>query len=242
MIEVYKKPCPVDILAIGVHPDDIELSCSGTVLKHLEQGYTVGIADLTQGELGTRGNATLRLEESALAAQVQGVAFRVNLGMQDGFFAVDNEHLLSIIKLIRLTTPSIILANAVEDRHPDHGRASELVKRAFFYAGLAKIETGDLAHHRSKFLYKYIQDKNLTPDLCVDVTSTVEKKMEAIACFKSQFYTADDKGPATPISSKEFMEFIRAKMAVFGRNISVPYAEGFNVHRTPGCDDLFKLI
>ena len=242
MIKVYKNICPVDILAIGVHPDDIELSCSGTVLKHIEKGYSVGLADLTRGELGTRGNAQLRLKESAMAAEVQDVSFRVNLAMKDGFFAVDNDHILEIVKLIRISTPKIILANAVDDRHPDHGRASELVKRAFFYSGLSKIVTLEGPHHRASHLYKYIQDKNLTPDLCVDVSSTVDKKMEAIACFKSQFYSGDGTGPVTPISTKEFMDFILAKMRVFGRNINVSYAEGFNVHRTMGSDDLFKLL
>lgn len=235
----------LDILAIGVHPDDVELSCAGTILKHVALGKKCGILDLTQGELGTRGSAELRLVEATNAAKILGVAVRDNLKMADGFFKNDKEHQLEVIKKIRQYQPEIILCNAVSDRHPDHGRASQLVSDACFYSGLMKIETelngAKQQSWRPKAVYHYIQDRSLKPDFVVDVTAFADKKMEAIQAFSSQFYDPNSKEPVTPISVKNFLEFIKGKMAVLGRDIGVDYAEGFTVERTMGVNDLFDI-
>lgn len=235
----------IDILAIGIHPDDVELSCAGTVLKHIAAGYSVGILDLTKGELGTRGNGDLRLKEADVAAKILGVQFRENLGMEDGFFKNDKNNLYLLIEKIRQHRPKIVLCNAVADRHPDHGRASEMVSEACFYSGLAKIETVFEKEfqlpHRPNAVYHYIQDRNLKPDLVIDITPFVDKKIEAIMAFSSQFFDPKSSEPSTPISSPEFMETIKAKMRVFGRDIQVEFAEGFTVERTIGVDDLLKL-
>jgi bacillithiol biosynthesis deacetylase BshB1 len=243
MIEIYQKLSPVDILAFGVHPDDVELSCSATLLKHIDLGYKVGVVDLTKGELGSRGSAKIRMKEAANAAEILGVSFRANLEMRDGFFENNEINLRKIIKVIRQTKPKIILANALDDRHADHGRAAKLVADAFFYSGLRRIRTGQIAEYRAERLYHYIQDKHLTPDICVDVSGYWEKKQQSILAFSTQFFTGEETDqPATPISSKAFMEFIESKMRVFGRSIGVDMAEGFNANRTVGADDLVKLI
>lgn len=235
----------VDILAIGIHPDDVELSCAGTLLKHIAAGYTVGIIDLSKGELGTRGNAELRLKEAEAAAKILGVKFRENLEMEDGFFCNDRVNLYKLVEKIREHRPEIVICNAVSDRHPDHGRAAKMVSEACFYSGLAKIETGHAKEmqqpYRPKAVYHYIQDRQLKADLVVDVTSFVEKKMEAIQAFSSQFFDPESKEPSTPISSPEFLEQVKAKMRVFGRDIQVEFAEGFTVERTIGVEDLLKL-
>lgn len=235
----------VDILAIGIHPDDVELSCAGTLLKHIAAGYTVGILDLTHGELGTRGSGELRLKEAAKAAKILGVQFRENLGLEDGFFKNDKEGQFKIIEKIRQYKPKIVICNAVADRHPDHGRASQLVSEACFYSGLAKIETAFEKEfqlpHRPKAVYHYIQDRQLKADLVVDVTPFIDKKIEAIMAFSSQFFDPNSKEPATPISSPDFMEMVKAKMRVFGRDIQVEFAEGFTVERTIGVEDLISL-
>lgn len=233
---------PVDILAVGVHPDDIELSCAGTILNQIDKGQSVGIADLTQGELGSRGSATTRIEESKNAAEILGVDFRVNLMMRDGFFSIDERHIMRLVELIRRCKPSIILANAVDDRHPDHGRASQLVRQAFFYSGLRRIAILGTTAHRAKALYYYIQDKQLEPEFCVDVTPHIETKMRSISAFSTQFNVDKNETVQTPISSGKFTEFIKAKMQVFGRSIGVDYAEGFNTQRTLGVDDLTSLL
>jgi len=232
----------VDILAIGVHPDDIELSCSGTLLSHKNMGMTVGVADLTQGELGSRGSASIRINESAAAAHILGLDFRVNLEMRDGFFEIDQRHVLRIAELIRRCRPKTVLANSIDDRHPDHGRAAELVRQAFFYSGLRRIEIGDTQAYRAEALYHYIQDKHLTPDFCVDVSPYVDIKLNAIKSFETQFNVDKSEKIQTPISSKSFIEFIESKMKVFGRSIGVEYAEGYKVHRTIGVDNLNSLI
>lgn len=236
----------IDILAIGVHPDDVELSCSGTLLKHIAAGYTAGILDLTQGELGTRGNAELRLKEAETAAKILGVQFRENLGMADGFFVNDKAHQLKLIEKIREHRPKIVLCNAVSDRHPDHGRAAQLVSEACFYSGLMKIETGFQGKlqevWRPKAIYHYNQDRLLKPDLIVDVTPFVEKKLESIKAFSSQFFDPNSTEPASPISSKEFLDSVQGKMRTWGREIQVEYAEAFTVERTIGVDDLLSLI
>lgn len=239
----------VDILAIGVHPDDIELACSGTLLKHLAMGKTVGLLDLTSGELGTRGSGPLRIKEAAASAKMMGASFRKNLLMADGFFQYSKENILKIIPTIRECQPEIILANALSDRHPDHGRAAKLVADACFYSGLMRIETKDSDGNnqerwRPKALYHYIQDRALTPDLVVDIKDHIERKFELILAFKSQFFMAneEDKELSTPISGQDFLDYIRAEARVFGRPAGLEYAEGFNVDRTIGVENLFDLI
>jgi bacillithiol biosynthesis deacetylase BshB1 len=235
----------LDILAIGVHPDDIELGCSGTILKHIAQGKKVGILDLTKGELGSRGSGELRLIEAANSAKILGVSVRENLGYADGFFVNDKEHQLGIVQILRKYQPDVILANAPKDRHPDHGRASQLVSEACFYSGLVRIETEldgvSQEHWRPKVVYNYIQDRYLKPDFVVDVTDFVETKMESILAFSSQFYNPESELPETPISSKKFFDFIKARMANFGRDINVDYAEAFTVERLIGVEDITLL-
>jgi bacillithiol biosynthesis deacetylase BshB1 len=237
----------VDILAIGVHPDDVELSACGTILRHIQAGYSCGLCDLTMGELGTRGSGPQRLLEAEESRKLMNAAFRVNLGMADGFFQHSEENVRKIIKVIRSCKPKIILANALSDRHPDHARAAKLISDACFYSGLAKIEILDddgssLATHRPNAVYHYIQDRNLKPDFVVDITDFMDLKLKCIQAFSSQFYTGDDDdGPKTPISSKQFFDFIKSKNATYARDIQVDYAEAFNVARTPGVTDLFDL-
>lgn len=240
----------VDILAIGVHPDDIELSCSGTLLRHIDQGKTVGLLDLTRGELGTRGNADIRDQEAAEAARLMGAAFRQNLAMPDGFFEYKRESLLRIIKVIRDCQPEIVLCNALDDRHPDHGKAAKLTADACFYAGLVKIPTQDdngQPHDRwrPKAVYHYIQDYNLKPDFVVDITGYMDRKLELVRAFSSQFYVPEAKEYeqelSSPISGKGFMDFLRAKASTYGRPAGFDFGEGFNVARTPGVNSLFDL-
>lgn len=240
----------IDILAIGVHPDDVELSCSGTLLKHIALGKTVGLLDLTRGELGTRGSAEIRDQEAADAAKLMGAAFRKNLSMQDGFFTYNKLDLLKIIAVIREHQPEIVLANALSDRHPDHGRAAKLVADACFYSGLMKAETldsnGEVQERwRPKAVYHYIQDNHLKPDFVVDISDNIEKKMELVLAFKSQFFNPQakeyEKEMQSPISSLSFLEYIKATARVFGRGAGYDFAEGFNVARTLGVKNLFDL-
>jgi bacillithiol biosynthesis deacetylase BshB1 len=236
----------IDILAIGVHPDDVELSCSGTILKHISQGKKVGILDLTLGELGTRGTAKIRTKEGKEAAKILGVEFRTQLNLKDGFFENNEESQRKIIEVIRLHQPEIILCNAVSDRHPDHGRSAKLAADACFLSGLIKIETSREGKKqkswRPKAVYHYIQDNYIHPDFVIDVTEFASKKFKAINAFASQFYDPKSKAPETPISSKDFMKLVEAKMAMHGRSIGVKYAEGFTVNRYPGVKSLFDLI
>lgn len=236
----------LDILAFAAHPDDIELACSGTLMKHIQQGKKVGIIDLTQGELGSRGSAELRHQEAQDASKIMGVTFRNNLKMEDGFFQHSKENLVKIIEQIRRFQPEIVLANAIEDRHPDHGRASKLVSEACFLAGLRKVETefdGEKqAIYRPKIVYHYIQDRYIKPDFVIDMTEFYERKMEAIMAYKSQFYNPKSTEPQTPISGKDFLDSLNGRMAEFGRSIGVFYAEGFTVERTIGVDSLFDLL
>ncbi|MBL4594649.1 MAG: bacillithiol biosynthesis deacetylase BshB1 [Flavobacteriales bacterium] len=235
----------LDILAIGVHPDDVELGCSGTILKHIALGKKVGILDLTRGELGSRGSGELRLVEAENSAKLLGVSIRENLGFADGFFKNDKEHQLEIIKIIRKYQPDIILANAPKDRHPDHGRASQLVSEACFYSGLVRVETQldgkNQELWRPKVIYHYIQDRFLKPDFVVDVSEHMDKKMESILAFSSQFYNPVSDAPETPISSKKFLDFIKARMANFGRDINADYAEGYTTERVIGIEDITQL-
>jgi N-acetylglucosamine malate deacetylase 1 len=231
----------IDIFAIGAHPDDVELSCSGTILKHIAQGKTVGILDLTFGELGTRGNAELRTKEAMTAAEILGVKFREQLKMKDGFFQNDEKHQMMIIEKIRMYQPEIVLCNALNDRHPDHARSAKLVADACFYSGLAKIKTEHEAW-RPKAVYHYVQDNYIHPDFVIDVTAQMDQKMKAIMAFESQFFNPNSKEPSTPISSAGFLDSVRAKHEVMGRQIGVKYAEGFNTSRYIGVNSLFDLL
>ncbi len=235
----------LDLLAIGVHPDDVELSCAGTILKHIALGKTAGILDLTRGELGTRGNAALRTQEAMASAKILGVSAREQLSMPDGFFANNELYQREVIKMIRKYRPEIVLCNAISDRHPDHGRSAQLVSEACFYSGLAKIETQlDGAAQqawRPKAVYHYIQDQYITPDFVIDISSYMDKKMEAVMAFSSQFFDPNSKEPETPISSKNFAEYVRAKHALMGRSINATFAEGYTVNRIMGVNNLFDL-
>jgi len=235
----------LDILGIGVHPDDVELGCAGTMLKHIDMGYKVGICDLTKGQLGTKGTPELRLQEAEAARQLMGAEVRVNLGMEDGWFTHDKEHILKIAAVVRKYQPDIVLANAKSDRHPDHGRAAKLIEEACFYSGLKAIELEDggelLEPWRPRAVYHYVQDRHLAPDFVVDITPYMDKKIDCVMAFSSQFYNPNDTGPETPISSKLFLDVLKAKQRVYGRDINVEFAEAFCVNRHIGVKDLFDL-
>lgn len=235
----------IDILAFGAHPDDVELSAAGTLLKEAAKGKMIGIIDLTQGELGTRGSAELRLKEAADSAKILGLSCRENLGMKDGFFKNDEEHIIPIVRMIRKYRPEIVLANSPADRHPDHGRASKLVADACFYSGLRRIETEEGGESqlvwRPKALYFYIQDYFEEPDLVVDVSEHLEQKMQAIKAFGSQFYDPDSNEPDSPIAVKNFFDFIEGRMINMGRYILTDYGEGFLKSRPLGVDSLGDL-
>ncbi|MCW3128193.1 MAG: bshB1, partial [Bacteroidetes bacterium] len=219
----------LDILAIGAHPDDIELSCAGTLLAQIAQGSKVGILDLTQGELGTRGSAEMRQQEAEAAAKIMGVAVRENAGFADGFFQNDKTHQLELIKYIRKYQPDMIITNATHDRHPDHAKAAQLTIDASFLSGLSKIETelNGVAQkaHRPSVVYHYIQSLDITPSFAVDITPHLDKKLEAIAAYTSQFYNPNSKEPGTFISSPEFLEFVKSRASHFGVPIGVRFAE-----------------
>ena len=231
----------LDILVFAAHPDDVELACSGTVLKHISLGYKVGIVDLTKGELGTRGSAAIRSEETKVASELLGIHIRENLGFRDGFFEIDEVHLLKVVEVIRKYQPEIILANAASDRHPDHKRAGDLVSRANFLSGLLKVQTENQTHWRAKAVYRYIQDNYMEPDFVVDISGFETKKLDAIKAFKSQFYDPNSNEPSTPISREDFLEFILARAKQFGRPINAEYGEGFTVERYIGVDNLLSL-
>ncbi len=240
----------VDILAIGVHPDDVELSSSGTLLRHADLGYSFGLLDLTRGELGSRGSGEIRTVEAYNSAKIMGAKFRENLDMPDGFMQYSEENLRKIITVLRRCQPEIVLANALGDRHPDHGRAAKLIADACFYSGLIKIETiGDNGlpqeKWRPKAVYHYIQDRNRKPDFVVDITDYLAKKMECIRCYRSQFDDHESneysKEVKTPISGKDFMAFVEAKGRSLGREAGYEFAEGFEAARYPGVNDLFDL-
>ena len=236
----------LDILAFAAHPDDVELAASGTIIKHVQMGKKTGIIDLTQGEMGTRGNAEIRAEESSLASEILGISVRENLGFADAFFEVNNENLLKIIQKIRKYRPNIVLCNAVSDRHPDHSRASELVSRACFMSGLKKIKTFEDNEEQGSFrphaVYHYIQDRWIDPDFIVDITDTYDLKIEAIKCFKSQFFNPDSNEPETPISTHHFLKSIESRAISLGRYIDNEYGEGFTTERFIGINDLTNLL
>ena len=237
----------IDILAFGAHPDDVELSCGGTIYKEIQNGKTVGIIDMTKGELGTRGSVAIRKKEAAHAAELLGVSFRENLNFSDGFIMNDKAHQLKVIKIIRQYRPEIVLCNAVDDRHTDHGKASKLVSDACFLSGLGKLEThsdGSTDFQepwRPKSIYHYIQWKTLQPDFVVDISAQIDQKMAAVLAYSSQFYDPNSQAAETPISSKNFIESIRYRAADLGRLVGVDFAEGFNVEMLPAIDSLFDL-
>jgi bacillithiol biosynthesis deacetylase BshB1 len=235
----------IDILAFGAHPDDVEISCGGTLLRYADEGKQVAIVDLTQGELGTRGSGALRMEESRAASQLLGLVDRVNLGMADGFFEENEENLMLIIQEIRHFRPQLILANSITDRHPDHGRAAALVARAAFLSGLPKINTmrNGIAQeaYRAPMLLHYIQDMHIEPDIALDVSDYAEEKIKLVQCFSTQFFDPNSTEPETPISNAHFFEFMKGRMMQYGRPIGVTYAEGFTINRTLGVNDLFNL-
>jgi bacillithiol biosynthesis deacetylase BshB1 len=236
----------LDILAFGAHPDDVELGCAGTILKEISLGKTVGIIDLTRGELGTRGSAEIRDQEANAAAKILGVSARENLEMRDGFFVNDEMHQLEIIKMIRKYQPEIVLCNAIDDRHIDHAKGSKLVSNACFLSGLMKIETSLEGEQqkawRPKLVYHYIQWKNIEPDFVVDITGFTDKKIESILAYGSQFYDANSNEPESPISSKNFLESLNYRSRDLGRLTGVDHAEGFTVERYLAVNSLGDLM
>lgn len=236
----------LDILAFGAHPDDVELGCGGTLAKEIAAGKTVGIVDLTRGELGTRGTAEIRDRERTDAARILGLAVRKNLGMRDGFFRNDEEHQLRVVEMIRKYQPEIVICNAIEDRHIDHGRGSQLVSEACFLSGLRRIESrldGEMQEAwRPKAVYHYIQWKNIEPDFVVDISDFMQKKEEAVLAYSSQFYDPESDEPETAISSKGFLDSVRYRAADLGRIIGTAYGEGFTVERYAAVDRITDLI
>ncbi|MEP6677322.1 MAG: bacillithiol biosynthesis deacetylase BshB1 [Ferruginibacter sp.] len=237
----------LDLLAFGVHPDDVELSCAGTLLVEKANGKKTGIIDLTQGELGSRGTAETRKKEAAHAAKILGVDIRENLMMADGFFRNDEEHQRSVISAIRKYQPEIILCNAPEDRHPDHGRSAKLVADAAFLSGLLKIETHDdngnpQPHWRPKYVFNYVQDRLLKPDFVIDITTSFEKKLEAMKAYTTQFHSEGASGPQTYISTPAFLESVIYRHKWFGKMIGVEYAEGFISEKMIGLRSFDSLV
>lgn len=236
----------LDILAFGAHPDDVELGCSGTIAKEIALGKKVGIIDLTRGELGTRGSVEIRNQEAANAAKILGISVRENLDMRDGFFMNDESHQLEIIKMLRKYKPEIVLCNAIDDRHIDHGKGSQLVSDACFLSGLIKIETeinGEKQEvWRPKLVYHYMQWKNITPDFVVDITGYNDKRVESILAYSSQFYNPDSDEPETLIASKNFLESLNYRAQDLGRLIGTDYAEGFTVERYLAVNSLGDLM
>lgn len=235
----------VDVLVFAAHPDDAELSCSGTIIKLIEQGKKVAIVDLTQGELGSRGNAQLRHEEAEKASKIMGVALRENLNLPDGFFENNATNQKKVIQSIRKYQPQIVLANALNDRHIDHGRGARLVADACFLSGLIKIETtlNELPQQawRPKLVLHYIQDYFQKPNIVVDISDQWTKKMEAIQAFSSQFYSSSSTEPVTPISGKEFFGFLEGRAREMGRPVAAEFGEGFVCERPIKIEDITLL-
>jgi bacillithiol biosynthesis deacetylase BshB1 len=236
----------LDILAFGVHPDDVELSCAGALLVEKNNGKKTGIIDLTAGELGTRGTAETRKEEATAAAKILGVNIRDNLAMADGFFQNDESHQRKVITALRTYKPEIILCNAPEDRHPDHGRSSALVSDAAFLSGLKKIQTSrhgtDQEAWRPKYVFRYIQDRMLQPDFVIDITNVFEQKIEAIKTYKTQFYNTVSGEPETYISTPDFLDSVVYRHKWFGKMIGVKYAEGFLSDKKIGLKNFDAII
>ena len=236
----------LDILAFGAHPDDVELGCGGTIAKEIALGKKVGIVDLTRGELGTRGSVEIRDLEAKNAAEILGVVVRENLNMRDGFFLNDEQHQLQVIKMIRKYQPEIVLCNAIQDRHIDHGKGSALVSDACFLSGLIKVETvlnGEVQKQwRPKLVYHYLQWKNLKPDFVVDISEHNDKRKAAILAYSSQFYDPNSEEPETLIATKNFLDSLSYRAQDLGRLVGVDFAEGFNVERHLAVNSLGDLI
>ena len=239
------KDMKLDILAFGAHPDDVELGCSGTIAKEVNLGKKIGIIDLTRGELGTRGSVETRNSESANASEILGVSVRENLDMRDGFFVNDEAHQLKVIQMIRKYQPEIVLCNAIDDRHIDHGKGSKLVSDACFLSGLRQIKTELNGENqeawRPKVVYHYIQWKNIEPDFVVDISAFMETKMQSVLAYGSQFYDPKSNEPVTPIASKNFLDSIKYRAQDLGRLVGVEYAEGFTVERYLAVNSLSDL-
>ncbi len=238
----------LDLLAIGVHPDDVELGCSGTLINEIRLGKKAGVLDLTQGELGSRGSIETRYAEASKAAKIMGVHVRENLKMADGFFSNDEDHQRKLIVAIRKYKPEIIFANSLDDRHPDHGRAGKLISVSSFLAGLNKIETLDNGQQqeawRPKYVFHYIQDRYHEPDLIIDISDVFEQRMDAIKAYGTQFFNSNssDDGPQTYISTPDFLESVIARARMIGKKIGVKYAEGYNTEKRIGIRNLDALI
>ncbi|MHA8072835.1 bacillithiol biosynthesis deacetylase BshB1 [Aquirufa ecclesiirivi] len=237
----------LDILVMAAHPDDAELACSGTIVSQIQQGKKVGIVDFTRGELGTRGTPEIRIAESAASTAILGIHARENLGIRDGFFRNDEESQLKLIQVIRKYQPDIVLANALEDRHPDHGKGAQLAIDACFLSGLRKIETQDergnpQAAWRPKHVFHYIQDRYIKPDFVIDISAHWDIKEQSIRAFKSQFFDPNSTEPDSYISSPDFLEFIRARSMEMGHKIGVKYGEGFQSQRTMGLDGFEAIL
>ena len=236
----------LDILAFGAHPDDVELGCSGTIAKEISLGKKVGIVDLTRGELGTRGSVTIRNSESAKASEILGISIRENLDMRDGFFINDEVHQMKVVEQIRKYQPEIVICNAIQDRHIDHGKGSKLVSDACFLSGLRRIETsidGILQEAwRPKVVYHYIQWENITPDFVVNISGFLEIKMKSILAYGSQFYNPNTNEPESPITSKNFLDSVKYRAQDLGRIIGVEHGEGFTVERYMAVNSLSDLI
>ena len=231
----------LDILVFGAHPDDVELGCGGTILKHVKQGYKVGIIDLTRGELGTRGTKETRSDETENSTKILGVLLRDNMGFKDGFFQNDGSHKMELIKKIREYKPEIVITNAPTDRHPDHGRSSDLTINACFLAGLEKIETGQDVW-RPKHIYHYIQFNTILPDFVIDITEEIDEKLESVLCYKTQFYNPESEETETIISSEDFLESVKYRSKDLGRQSDCKYAEGFITNQTLKVNSLKDLI
>lgn len=237
----------LDVLAIGAHPDDVELGCSGVLIKEVNRGKKAGIIDLTQGEMGTRGNMDTRYNEASKAAKIIGVHVRENLKLRDGFFLNDETNQLKLIKSLRQYQPEIVIGNVLEDRHPDHGRAGNLIYDACFLSGLAKIETKNddgspQKRWRPKYLFHYLQDRFYEPDFIVDVTEVWEQRLNSVKAYKTQFHNTESQEPQTYISSPEFLESIIARARLLGKRIGVQFAEGFISKKNIGIDNFDALI
>lgn len=236
----------VDILCVTAHPDDVEISMAGTVLRHVAMGRSVGLVDLTAGELGTRGTPEIRRAEAESARQVIGAAFRYQLALRDGFFRKDEESLLAVIQAVRRHRPAVVLTNAVRDRHPDHGRGADLVAEACFLSGLRRIETIDDGKAqeawRPRTIYHAVQDRFIEPDLVIDITPYWEQKLEALRCFRSQFHDPASTEPVSPIAREDFLPFLEGRAREMGRLLLCTYGEGFTVRRPIGTEDLLGLL
>ena len=230
----------IDILVFGAHPDDIELGCGGTLIKEIQKGKSIGIIDLTRGEMGTRGTVIDRDRESVIASKIMGVSFRENMNFKDGFFKDDDDHKISLIKKIRKYRPKIVITNAISDRHPDHPRASQIAVDACFLSGLEKIDTGQDVW-RPKFIYHYIQFNHISPDFVVDISKQMSLKLKAVEAYKTQFYNPESKETSTIISSKEFLESVSYRAKDLGRQANCEYAEGFLSHQLPKISSLFDI-